>query len=316
MNLHIISVLPKHHHIYVPILSLWLNRLVLLGPIRFIFQTYFKVYALILKKVFQLKENLLYNLKSNKIKKVVFTKKFEWDEILIKHLKASGIQVQFEDIENIDYNEQLVVPLTINDLKIYSRNKDKFKRNMVPVPSDSAFEICHNKGLFNEFMVNNGFGNLVPSHKLPDLGKFPYVLKKKMDEGGVETYMVSNQNDLNLLGSKIFDPSYQVEEFLPGRREYATHVLFKDGKIVSAVNICYLFETGSYVKGKDKYICKYITTNPHLKQFSEVLNTMGYEGICCFNYKEIKGVPKIFEINPRFGGSLTEYFIRFLRDIH
>lgn len=315
MNLHIISVLPKHHHVYLPVLSLWLNRLILLGPFRFMFQSYFKVYALVLKKGFQWKENLLFVLKPNHVKKVVFTKKYEWDEILIKHLKASGIQIQFEDIERIDHNEQVIVPLTIDDLKIYCRNKESFKSNLVPVPSDSAFALCHDKGLFNEFMVKNGFSHLVPSHRAIDPSKFPYVLKKKMDEGGVETFMVSDQNDFNLLGNKIFDSAYQLEEFLPGRREYATHILFKKGKIEAAVNICYLFETGSYVKGKDKYICKYVTSNPHLKQFSEVLGAMGFEGICCFNYKEIKGVPKIFEINPRFGGSLTEYFIHFLRKI-
>ncbi len=35
---------------------------------------------------------------------------------------------------------------------------------------------------------------------------------------------------------------------------------------------------------------------------------MGYEGICCFGYKIVDNKLKIYEINPRYGASMT-YFI-------
>ena len=45
-----------------------------------------------------------------------------------------------------------------------------------------------------------------------------------------------------------------------------------------------------------------------LNDFENILSLMNYQGICCFNYKILDGKPKIFEINPRFGGTMP-YFI-------
>ncbi|MGH8049795.1 MAG: hypothetical protein ACREPB_03945, partial [Arenimonas sp.] len=36
---------------------------------------------------------------------------------------------------------------------------------------------------------------------------------------------------------------------------------------------------------------------------------------CCFNYKVRDGQAMILEINPRFGGSLCQYFISFIRHL-
>jgi predicted ATP-grasp superfamily ATP-dependent carboligase len=33
------------------------------------------------------------------------------------------------------------------------------------------------------------------------------------------------------------------------------------------------------------------------------------------NYKVVRGLPYILEINPRFGGSLTPYFFSFIRHL-
>ncbi len=35
----------------------------------------------------------------------------------------------------------------------------------------------------------------------------------------------------------------------------------------------------------------------------------------CINYKVVNGQPVIFEINPRFGGSLSLFFFSFLRHL-
>ena len=40
---------------------------------------------------------------------------------------------------------------------------------------------------------------------------------------------------------------------------------------------------------------------------------VGFEGLCCVNYKYRDGIPKILEINPRMGGSLARFFFSFLR---
>jgi predicted ATP-grasp superfamily ATP-dependent carboligase len=41
--------------------------------------------------------------------------------------------------------------------------------------------------------------------------------------------------------------------------------------------------------------------------FEDVLVKIGYQGICCFNYKLVANDMKIFEVNPRYGGSMTRF---------
>ena len=60
----------------------------------------------------------------------------------------------------------------------------------------------------------------------------------------------------------------------------------------------------------------YISQCDYLDKFSAILNSIGYEGLCCFDYKVINGKPQIFEINPRFGGSLSAYFFTFLKKLN
>ena len=38
---------------------------------------------------------------------------------------------------------------------------------------------------------------------------------------------------------------------------------------------------------------------------ADILDAMGYEGTCCFNYKLEDGALRLLEVNPRFGGSLV-----------
>jgi predicted ATP-grasp superfamily ATP-dependent carboligase len=46
--------------------------------------------------------------------------------------------------------------------------------------------------------------------------------------------------------------------------------------------------------------------SPYPDLFAQILTRLDYEGTACFNYKIANGQPMIFEINPRFGGSLTQ----------
>jgi len=42
--------------------------------------------------------------------------------------------------------------------------------------------------------------------------------------------------------------------------------------------------------------------------FASMLATIGFEGLCCVNYKLERGVPRVFEINPRMGWNLCAHF--------
>ena len=78
----------------------------------------------------------------------------------------------------------------------------------------------------------------------------------------------------------------------------------------------YEFDSEIPIKGQDAWLYRAIRRCPYLTLFSNILNSIGFQGLCCVNYKVERGRPYILEINPRFGGSLTPYFFSFIRHLH
>jgi len=65
------------------------------------------------------------------------------------------------------------------------------------------------------------------------------------------------------------------------------------------------------IQGEEKAF-QNIVKCKHLELFSNILKNIGYQGLCCIDYKMKDNSPMIFEINPRFGGSLSPFFFSFL----
>jgi hypothetical protein len=273
-----------------------------------------KIYAVFINGFFVYKEFALSFYKSNSIKNILFSEKECWDELLRKGPFAGRFNVTFSkfEVELINKND-LIVPLTIPDLEFCIKNKEKMPNNPIPFPSNESFAICNNKSQFEYFMLQNGFSDYLPLSK--DEIKFPFILKKSQDEGGVNTFIINNNKDLDTFKKQLNDTNYIKQSVIEGKNEYATHILIKDGKIKNALTIVYKFDDTVYIKGKDKYICRNICKNKHLEIFENILQTMDFNGLCCVKYKEKNGVPMILEINPRFGGSLCEYFYPFLQKV-
>ncbi|MDB5151840.1 MAG: hypothetical protein JWR54_591 [Mucilaginibacter sp.] len=214
--------------------------------------------------------------------------------------------------ENIKKND-LIVPLCMSDLRSLEQVRDLIKNNPIPIPSLLAIDICDDKYLFSKTLDEKGFG-----YATPKIGKnlpYPYMLKKKVAQSGDNCYIIANPEQEEEFENVINDPDYFCQEMIQGTDEYATHISFKDYKIVSCINIKYVFPGGTFVKGKDKFICTKISKCPYLDLFSSILIAIEYEGLCCFNYKVIDGKPLILEINPRFGGSLSTFFFSFIRQL-
>jgi len=157
-----------------------------------------------------------------------------------------------------------------------------------------------------------GLGDFVPGSII----EFPYILKGKTGEYSKETFIINNAEDEERYSEAINSPNYFKQQLIAGDTEYATHIVFKNGKIVASVTVCYKYTQAVYLQGETKQICSYVVKSRHLDAFATILNTIGYEGLCCIDYKIHKGVPKIFEINPRFGGSLCNYFFSMLRHLN
>ena len=123
-----------------------------------------------------------------------------------------------------------------------------------------------------------------------------------------------HEDELQVL-EQLNGPEFFRQEIVPGRHEFATHILFAKGKIVKSLNIMYEFESSSPIKGQDRPLYQVIHGCPYLDLFARILKSIGFQGLCCVNYKVAGGRPHILEINPRFGGSLAPYFFSFIRHL-
>jgi len=244
--------------------------------------------------------------------KILFSLHNEREEDIKRSFRLLDHDISFDEFtyENIK-NSDLAVPLSLADIELLNSYPELAKRNPIPIPTPESVHICDDKYLFYTTLAEKGFKN-----NMPRVGKnlaMPYMLKKKIGHMGMNCYVIDTPEKEDQYKNEIGDPDFFCQEIVQGPREYATHLLYKGGKVVYALNVTYIFSTSAYVKGQDKFICNKLSRCPHLSLFAEMLNSIGFEGLCCFNYKEVDGKPYVFEINPRFGGSLAMFFFSFLK---
>ena len=205
------------------------------------------------------------------------------------------------------------MPITIPELLQVRRWPSLLSRNPVPIPSEESIQLCNDKFAFSQALIKKGFGSCIPT--ISRALEPPYILKKRFGVMGQECWIIRNQEDEAKAGDKLKDPEFYCQKIIRGHRECATHILFANGKIIKSLNIMYGFESDMPIKGKDRVLYTVIHRCPYVELFASVLRSIGFEGLCCVNYKVEQGRLYILEINPRFGSSLAPYFFSFLRHL-
>lgn len=272
-----------------------------------------KIKARVINQAYFTGQKLLFLLRPPKTSKILFSDKDDWQQYIRKGF-TKHYKLEFRSFDQNDFKSfDMLVPLTIHDLKTCIDHRERLPKQALPIPSAESLAICDDKLRFNRFMAENGFEKYIPNTQRPL--KYPYILKKGVDEYGQNTFIIENEMDEHRHAYDLEDEGFYSQELVSGRHEYATHIVFSKGRITANLNVRYTFSEDNFVKGKQKYICKQVCQTKHLELFAGILGKLGFEGICCFNYKEKDGKPMIFEINPRFGGSLTDYFFSFVRKI-
>ena len=176
-------------------------------------------------------------------------------------------------------------------------------KNAIAPSRDHAF-LAGNKISFNNWMIRSGFDRFVPQVYDTDI-RFPCVLKRSQDAFGRRTRIIHDRHELSAaLRTGEYEVSY-CQELVESDREYTTHILCWQGEIHFALTFGFLFGTKAYVKGISGVGEIFSETRSCRPELAEIVRALGYSGIACFNYKLSDNRPQIFEMNPRFGGSLA-----------
>jgi|GEM_PF-1111684 len=206
----------------------------------------------------------------------------------------------------------VVVPITLQDLERLRAFAPLLARNPLPLPDAACVALCDDKLACNRALSAAGFAHCVP--EIADTLPFPYILKKRIDAWGDNAHVVANEADEARLAALLRDPDYFRQAFVPGQREYAAHLLVRDGRIVAALAVEYVFVQALHKKSREQPPHYRRLRRPsHLPLFRDMLAAIGYEGLCCINYKIEDGRVRLLEINPRFGASLAPWFFSFAR---
>lgn len=246
--------------------------------------------------------------------RILFSKKDDWEPAIRRDFRYTRHKLTFDDIslENIKKHD-LIVPIAIDDILYLNGVRDLIDDNPIPIPTAESVSLCDDKYLFNKTLIENNFDKLIPRMGR-DL-QYPYILKKRVDGWGKNSHIIPDKEHEDRFGSELNSEEYFCQELVYGKKEYATHMIFSKGNVLSSINVEYKYDTDIYIKGKNPWVDLRTTACPHIELFCSVLQRIGFEGLCCINYKVSNNQPLLLEINPRFGGSLSNHFYSFVKHL-
>lgn len=170
-----------------------------------------------------------------------------------------------------------------------------------------------NKHNFSRHMKQLGLQHFIPKDFVSiDTATFPCIIKKPDSLGGNGTYICYSRNDY------VADPSSQIQEYIRHCNEYSAHGFLLKGQLKWVVYYKIQHDDVDYIQcGKMIGYEKVMDIN-----YKDVIEKImcGFTGFMCMDFKILSnGSLKIFEINPRLGGSLVcgndfRHLLEFLRD--
>lgn len=224
---------------------------------------------------------------------------------IARYIDRSRFEPSFAELAEADMvGFDLVVPLSVAQIEP-ARRANADGRRCAVLPTPELVALCDDKLAFNRWLIDHGFGAHVPTLLADVPDDYPYIRKARSGNFGAGCAMVRDARDAERLGP--IDAGSFHQRAVAGAEEYVLHLLRIDGRIRYRLGYCYDMGTPLAVRGAAKAARSVVPAEPPqaLPLCTAILDALGYEGTCCFNYKLEDGVVQLLEINPRFGGSLV-----------
>lgn len=246
-------------------------------------------------------------------KRILFTPWPPAEEPLRRSFAGTRHHLEFGPAPTGGGDYDLVVPLTVEALVAAAQDGVLCRRNPLRIPEPRVVELCHDKAALNARLRELGFASHVPAPTR--LGEFPYILKLRRDDGGKNSFRIDGPADEIEHRAKLDSPDYFAQQLVLGKMEFTTHLLHARGGTRRALTISFRMPTDRGVRGRDPVALHRRVRTHDTRLFAAILDAIGFEGLCCVNYKLVDGRPQLLEINPRAGLTLLPFFATFMRSL-
>ncbi|GAB0117205.1 ATP-grasp domain-containing protein [Acidisoma sp. 7E03] len=227
----------------------------------------------------------------------------------------AAFEIAFLDFETARLDgAEIVVPLTLRDIRMLHRHHAAARHRYL-APGPAVMALCHDKKALNERLLDSPFATLIPPLQAPGQRHLPYVLKKREAASGEQSFILRTTEDEGRHADHLGSDQYFCQGYVESPIEYASHMLFADGRLVYHATNQYWMRPHA-VKGTGTPPVREITgiamDEAVIAALAEVVRWLGFEGLCCVDYKIQEGRVWLLEINPRFGFSLFRDINRML----
>lgn len=222
---------------------------------------------------------------------------------IARNLDHGRLEASFAPFDAVDLARfDLVVPMRVEQIDA-ARPAAALDPRRAVLPSCELVALADDKLAFNRWLIERGFGAVVPELLGPKPDAYPYIRKTRSGDFGLGCRMIRAAGE----DDGADDPAIFRQRAVEGRYEYVLHLLRIDGAIRFQVGYRYDMGQPLAVRGQADAAVSIVPADPQpaLATCTGILDAMGYEGTCCFNYKLEDGALRILEMNPRFGGSLV-----------
>ena len=248
----------------------------------------------------------------------------DWAQSLDKVASHSGGKIHLHELDDVEevlsfarrFRMQGLVPMTYPQMKLVCRHKDRFAAAGIKILCSDQFELVDNfddKVRFIRFMDEQDLLHLLPDvyvtqHQGERVDyapiEYPCIFKLAVTFGGTGSNVhltAQRAVDVSKIAKNI---DYIGQQFIPGNAEYGGHFYIENGSIRKQAFYCTTRDESILVqRGR----MSTFTRSEDLDEASELESMFGainYTGFACVDFKVNEDGIKIFEVNPRLGGSL------------
>lgn len=238
------------------------------------------------------------------VSEILFGHHPDWERRIAERIDTSRFRVTFGDLNTAHLpGFALVVPLRLQQLEALWCAPEPVN---CLIPSRELCALCDDKLALARRLQSEGFAENIPQ-VFEGPPAYPYIRKPRrgLFGKGCEVVLSPGPSEAPL------DPAVAFRQAcVPGADEYVTHAIRAGGVIRFLRTYRYTMEGEHAVRGHRGRPLRCDRADLEvppgaLDTLQAMLAALGYEGTCCLNYKLQDGKVMLFEINPRFGGSLV-----------